>query len=164
MDSNVRWQNWLTFSGLITALFLLGILGSRGYRQLKNWLQHPPQAIIFNAERDCNPMNEFCTASGAALTVKLRLGDNIKPLAVFPILVDLSGEDAANVKRIAVNFAMSDMNMGFNRFALSQGADKIWRGQALLPVCSRGQRDWRVTVELISDRFHVGEFYLLIGH
>jgi hypothetical protein len=56
---------------------------------------------------------------------------------------------------------MPNMDMGFNRFDLRQQADETWQGQALLPVCSMGRRDWRVTVEVIGKRSYVGEFHLL---
>ena len=155
---------FLALSGAITGFFLLGILGSWYYPHLNHWLQHTPaHAIILNADRACNPVGKLCTASDAALTMTLGLGDSVQPLTAFPVQVDLIGEGADKVKKVTVFFTMLNMNMGFNRFGLSQQADKTWRGQALLPVCSMGRRDWRVTVEVAGDKPYIAEYYLLTG-
>ncbi len=164
MEQNMTRRDCPVLSGAIAALFLLGILGSMYYPRLNHWFQHnPPQAIILNADRACNPVGKLCTVSDAGLTITLRLGDSIQPLTAFPVQVNLSGEGATTVKKVTVYFTMLNMNMGFNRFDLSQQADKTWQGKALLPVCSTGRRDWRVTVEAASDKPYVGEFYLLTG-
>lgn len=157
-------RDFLALSWAVTVLLLLGILGGVYYSHPNHWLQRTPdQAIVLSADRACNPVGKLCAASDAALTVTLRLGDSVQPLTAFPVRVDLVGDRAAKIKKVTVSFAMSDMNMGFNRFDLSQQADKTWRGQALLPVCSMGRRDWRVTVEIVGDTPYLAEFTLLTG-
>ncbi len=157
-------RDFLVIGGSITAFFLLGILGSVYYPRLNHWVQrNPAHATILNADHACNPVGKLCTASNAALAVKLGLGGSIQPLTAFPVKVELIGGEAAKVQKVTVNFSMLNMDMGFNRFDLSQQADKTWRGQAILPVCSMGRREWRVTVEIMSDPSYLAEFNLLTG-
>ncbi len=157
-------RDFLVLGGAITVLFLLGILGSVHYPLLNHWLQrNPNHATVLNTDPVCNPVGGLCTAGDATLTVTLGLGDGIQPLTTFPVEVNLIGEKAAKVKKVTANFSMLNMDMGFNRFDLSQQADKIWRGQAILPVCSMGRREWRVTVEVVGDAPYLAEFNLWVG-
>ena len=131
------------------------------YPHLSHWLQHRlEQTIVLNADCTCNPVNKVCTASDSELTITLKLGDSAQPLTAFPVLVSLSGKTAAKAKAVAVYFTMADMDMGFNRFDLSQQADGTWHGQAILPVCAAGRRDWGATVKISSDTPYTGRFYL----
>lgn len=161
MKRNMIRQDWLALSGAIAVLFLLGVLGSVYYPRLNHWFQPiSVRTIALNADRACNPVGKLCAASDAALTVTLGLGDSVQSLTAFPVQVNLIGEAASKVEKVAVYFTMLDMNMGFNRFDLSRQADKTWRGQAILPVCSMGRRDWRATVEVAGAMPYVAEFYL----
>ncbi len=152
---------------LITAMagfFLLGRLVSVLYPHLKQELQPIlAHAIVLNADPTCNPAGKTCMAKDAALTLTLRLGDPTQPLTAFPVQVDLGGKDASKAEKVTVSFTMLDMDMGFNHFNLRQQADKTWRGQAILPVCSAGRRDWQVTVAVTGETPYVGEFHLLTG-
>jgi Cu(I)/Ag(I) efflux system membrane protein CusA/SilA len=149
----------LVLSGALTALLLLGILGSVYYPRLSQWLsRNSAQAIVLHADRACHPVGKACTVSDATLTITLRLGDSLQPLKAFPVLVGLAGE--TKVSKVAVYFTMVNMEMGVNRFDLRQRADGMWQGQALLPVCSNGRQDWRVAVAVAGDAAYVGEFYL----
>ncbi|MDS4069271.1 MAG: hypothetical protein RKO24_06590 [Candidatus Competibacter sp.] len=164
MEQNMMRQDFLVFGGAITVLFLLGILGSVHYPLLNDWLQrNPNHATVLSADPACNPVGGLCTAGDATLTVTLGLGGSIQPLTAFPVEVNLIGREAAKVNKVAVNFSMSNMDMGFNRFDLSRQADKTWRGHAILPVCSMGRREWRVAVEVVSDTTYLAEFNLLAG-
>jgi hypothetical protein len=154
-------RDFLVMSGAVMALLLLGIAGSVYYPRLSQWLPlNSAQTIVLPADRACHPVGKACTVSDVALTLTLRLGDSVQPLKAFPVLVELAGETAAKVNQVAVSFTMVNMEMGVNRFALRQRADGMWQGQALLPVCSNGRQDWRVTVEVAGDTAYVGEFYL----
>ncbi len=158
-------RDYLILAGAMTVLFLLGISGSIYYPSLSDWFPFAPTRVIFlKADRDCNPVGKFCMASNATLGISLKLGNGIRSLTPFPVQVNLIGEGAATAKKVAIYLTMSNMNMGFNRFDLDQRADKTWRGQAMLPVCSMGRRDWQVAVEIVSDdKRYAAEFYLLTG-
>ena len=148
--------------GTIAGFFLLGSSVSLLYPRLRQELQPTPtHAIVLNTDPTCNPVGTTCIAKGATLTLTLGLGDPIQPLAAFPVHVELDGEDASKAEKITVSFAMRDMDMGFNRFDLRQQTDKTWQGQAILPVCSAGRRDWQVTVAVTGETPYVSEFHLL---
>ncbi|CDH43210.1 hypothetical protein [Candidatus Contendibacter odensensis] len=162
MEHKITKNDLLIFSATAAILFVLGILSSMYYPHLSDWLQHrSEQTVILNADRACNPINKTCTISDSELAIALKLGDSVQPLAAFPVLVSLAGTTAAKAKAVTVYFTMADMDMGFNRFDLGQQADGTWRGQAILPVCTAGRRDWRATVKVASDPPYTGEFYLL---
>ena len=162
VEQNIARRDFLVLAGSALAFSLLGILGSMYYPHLRQWLLRASvHAIILHADRACNPMGKVCTVSDAASTITLRLGDNIKPLTPFPVLVSLAGMAATRVNKVTVYFTMVNMDMGINGFDLSQRVDGTWQGQALLPVCSMGRRDWQVTIEVASDTPYVGEFNLL---
>jgi hypothetical protein len=159
MDMSRR--DWSILAGITAGCFLLGILASMWSPHLKNGLWRIPARAIVKADPACNPVGQACAAGDAALTITLELAAHIRPLTLFPLQVRLTGEEASEVRKVAVSFTMPNMDMGFNRFDLRQQADETWQGQALLPVCSMGRRDWRVTVEVIGKRSYVGEFHLL---
>jgi hypothetical protein len=73
-------------------------------------------------------------------------------LQPFDVEVGLSSPGASQVQ---VNFQMVGMEMGPNRFLLARAAPGDWRGQAMLPLCWAGRRDWRAVVEVVdgSERF-----------
>jgi hypothetical protein len=155
-------RDGLILTGAITACLGLGILAGRFFPHWKSGLPaHPPQAIVLKANPLCNPMGATCVAGSEAFTIALELADLTKPLTFFPVRVHLTGTQAPEVKKVMISFAMLNMDMGFNRFDLRQQAETIWEGQALLPVCSRGRRDWQVTVEVVGETSYVGEFNLL---
>lgn len=162
VEKKITRRDLLVLVGSATACFLLGILGSMYYPHLSQWLlrtsAHP---VVLNADRACNPVGKVCTASDATSTITLKLGDSIKPLTPFPVLVSLAGKAATRVNKVTIYFTMMNMDMGINSFDLNRQVDGAWQGQALLPVCSMGRRDWRVTVEVASDTPYVGEFNLL---
>ena len=155
-------RDGLIVIGTITGFFLLGSSVNLFYPRLKQELQPTPtHAITLSTDPACDLVGKTCMAKATALTLTLGLGDRIQPLTAFPVHVALDGEDASKAEKITVSFSMLDMDMGFNRFDLRQQADKTWQGQAILPVCSTGRRDWRVTVAVISETPYIGEFHLL---
>lgn len=158
MEQNITAKDLLILSAIILVLLLLWVLG-------RNWLQadSASQAVVLTADPQCNPVNKSCAVSDSALTIALTLGERVQPLTPFPVLVGLAGEKATQVKTVAVYFTMADMDMGFNRFDLQLKANRTWQGSAILPVCTAGRQDWRVTVKLTGDPPYSGEFYLLTG-
>lgn len=155
-------RDGLVLAGIVSGCLLLGILASLFYPYLQKWLQPTPaRALVLQADPACNPVGKACVASDATFTITLELADRPRPLTPFSVQVRLAGEGAAQVRQVAVAFTMLNMDMGFNRFDLRPQTEIAWEGQALLPVCSMGRRDWRVTVEVVSEPPYVGEFHLL---
>jgi hypothetical protein len=54
----------------------------------------------------------------------------------------------SNVRKVEVDFAGTEMRMGYNRSPLERqsGSDNRFAGQASLPVCITGGMEWEVTV------------------
>jgi hypothetical protein len=157
-------RDGLIWTGAITACLGLGILAGLFFPHWKSGLPtHPPQAIVLQADPLCNPLGATCVAGNEAFTIALELADLTKPLTFFPVRVHLTGTQIPEVKKVMISFSMLNMDMGFNRFDLRQQAETAWEGQALLPVCSMGRRDWRVTVDVVSEPPYAGEFHLLTG-
>lgn len=93
----------------------------------------------------------------------LELEDSLRPLQAFMLHVALAGPQAAQVRQVAVHFTMVGMDMRINRFELARTANKRWRGQAILPVCSTGRQDWSATVEVLADQLYTTTFPLRIA-
>jgi hypothetical protein len=49
-------------------------------------------------------------------------------------------------RSVEVDFAATDMDMGFNRVALKPAGDGNFTGQGMLPVCVRNRMSWRASV------------------
>jgi len=61
-----------------------------------------------------------------------------------PFVLRLEGVSAANP---SIEFAMADMDMGFNRYRfVADGAN--WKASITLPVCVSGSRSWIATLHL----------------
>jgi hypothetical protein len=84
-------------------------------------------------------------------------------LTPFIIELSLTGRAAATVNKVTVGFTMVGMEMGENAFKLVRGADGVWRGQAMLPLCSHGRRDWRATVEAAGEALYTAAFNLQVS-
>ncbi|MEQ1602796.1 MAG: hypothetical protein ABL885_13635 [Methylophilaceae bacterium] len=76
------------------------------------------------------------------------------PQAMQPFRLQIDTANALRVKQVHASFTMQGMDMGLNRYRLlSQvnGATQtngVWIANITLPVCTQGQSDWRMTVEL----------------
>ncbi|WP_291985286.1 hypothetical protein [Candidatus Accumulibacter sp. ACC007] len=136
----------MTKNLLLDAAILLGlaILGVIGYK-LAPLLS--PKADIALALSSCDLNQRSCTADlpdGGQLefSIEPRPVPSLKPLQ---LRATVSGTE---VRRIEVDFAGSEMKMGYNRPQLvSEPGDKQrFSGQASLPVCITGSMQWDVTV------------------
>jgi len=122
-----------------------------------------PQPINLPAAVNCDPVATACSAGNDDLTLNLRLSGEVHPLKPFTVELDLRGRVAATVNKVTVGFAMVGMDMGENVFKLVRGADGVWRGQAMLPICSHGRRDWRATVEAAGEALYTAAFNLQVS-
>jgi hypothetical protein len=139
----------------ITGLLLLG-----GYSKLAITA---PRPNVLSADPHCNPVQATCTAGNGDMIMALRLQGDVRPLHRFSVQVSLGGSVATAVEQVSVRFDMVGMDMGENRFQLSRQAESVWQGQALLPACSQGGRDWRATVEVAGEALYTAEFNLRVG-
>lgn len=122
-------------------LLALAILGVVGYKL----------APLFNPKTDialpmsaCDLARQACVATlpnGGQLefSIEPRPIPSLKPLK---LQATLKGSEA---HKIEVDFAGTDMKMGYNRPTL-EGSNGRFNGQANLPVCITGKMSWDATV------------------
>ena len=103
-----------------------------------------PLAMADALVEDCEPTPGPCTAELAGGRITLGMATAIRELDSFPLTVELEGFEA--VEGVAARFDMAAMDMGLNRYRLSEAPDGRWQGEAMLPVCTVDRSDWWVTV------------------
>jgi len=72
----------------------------------------------------------------------------LAPMVPLRIAADLNGIQARSVE---VDFAGTDMNMGYNRVLLQATATGRYEGQGTLPVCVRNRMEWEAKVMLYTS-------------
>ncbi len=103
-------------------------------------------------ESDCLVHERACEALGDGVRLGLRLGEGeLKGLAPFPVALKLEGIEATAV---SLEFSMPGMDMGQNRYHLLADDAGLWRGEAMLPICSTGRLEWlaEVVVDTADER------------
>ena len=93
----------------------------------------------------CDLQKESCAVTlPSGGKIELAMGTKPVPMVKpFQVQVVASGFVP---KRIEVDFAGIDMNMGLNRPELTVRGDGKYVAEANLPVCISGHMDWQVTV------------------
>lgn len=126
--------------------------GLVGVWTLRSGLDRPAQNVVaLQVEADCDSAQRACRARGDGQELELRLGPPVQPMQSFEItLRSLHGRLDADA-RVEVQFQMRAMDMGINRYRLAVDAEGIWRGQAMLPMCSAGRSDWIAQVEISAS-------------
>jgi len=142
----------------VLGVLLAALLGGVGYfagRLLQPGTQ--PQSVVeLGSPGECVPLGRECIARGrdpnVGPSIGLRLEESVSPLRPFPVEVTAHDLPSA-VTAVNVDFIMTGMDMGMNRYRLVEAGDQAgparWRGQSTLPVCSASRLDWVavVTVE-----------------
>jgi hypothetical protein len=111
------------------------------------------------------PLNPSCDLREGPCRVRFPDGGEIA-LAISPrdipvvqplqIAVDLK---SINARKVAVDFAGLDMDMGYNRVALQEVRPGRYEGKAMLPVCVRRRMRWEAKVLVQSPAgYLVGPF------
>jgi hypothetical protein len=131
---------WLVFGTLFAAL--------TGAALYKAWPLLYPQ-VLASAPLDpaCDLRSGPCTARFAD-GAEVRFGldpRTLFPMAPLRIEVEVRGVEARSAE---VDFAGTDMNMGYNRVTLTQTQAGRYEGQGMLPVCVRNRMEWEANVML----------------
>ncbi len=159
----VQASRWLRIAAIGSAAIALGLVLGYAAPRLKASLSLPVPSVTLHADPACTPVGVGCSADGERLSIALYLGQSLAPLVAFPVEVDFDGLLAGGVSAVAVEFAMSGMEMGINRVVLQRQPGGGWRGRGLLPACSTGRMDWRARVSAeTSDGRYAGDFALLL--
>jgi hypothetical protein len=155
----------LGYGGIIIIFFIvIGVLMSMPYSRVGTWLANPPaRPIVLAGDSDCNPLNEPCTVQGEDMAITLQLKGEVRPLQAFYFEVYVEGPNAVTAEGVSIRFDMKDMSMGFNRFDGARQTKNMWRGQAILAVCTQGRQDWQVTITVLGNsRPSAGMFSFMI--
>ncbi len=132
---------------MVAALLLLAVLG-----YTLSPLLLPVADVTATPESDCDLHAGPCAATlpdgrRISLSVTPRPIPVVKPLELE---VSLTGPVAS--RRVEVDFAGVDMNMGLNRTVLKPAGEGRYAGQATLPVCITGGMAWKATVLVEEGR------------
>ena len=131
----------------IAILLTLAVLAVVGYKLAP--LLNPKTDIALPLS-SCNLNAQACVATlpdGGQLefSIEPRPIPSLKPLKLH---ASIKGSE---VRKIEVDFAGTDMKMGYNRPVLA-GRDGQYAGQASLPVCITGTMEWDATVLVETAR------------
>lgn len=111
----------------------------------------PPSDVFVQPDAACDLQREACTVQlpdGGKLTLSL-LPRPVPLMKPFQVEVKLSDTSAQSVE---VDFAGADMNMGYNRFALRDQGQGVYRAEASIPVCVTGLMAWQVSLLIDTGR------------
>ncbi len=147
---------------LPTGLLLLLLVSGCGQSER---LDKPVSHLL--SDSSCDPLSSPCLSQSGSRVVSLFFPATIHYLQPFEMQVVATGFGPNEITRVTVSFAMSDMDMGINRFGLRkeklQNATSVYSGSGMLPVCVSGRRDWQATVELESkDSVYMAQYRLRV--
>lgn len=143
-------------SRLAVALWLpVAVLavGVAGLALARVWpLLHPPVAERAALARGCDLLAEPCEVAFAdGGRVRLHIRPHGIPV-VHPLQVEVTLSGLPSPRRLELDLAGVDMDMGYNRVVLRAGASRgEWLGETMLPVCVRARMTWEAQVLLHTD-------------
>jgi hypothetical protein len=108
---------------------------------------NPDVAAVATSRPDCDLRAGPCEATfpdGGLVTLEISPA-HIPTTQKLRLKVRTKGVDA---RQVEVDFAGADMNMGFNRVALSSDGPGEFTGTGMLPVCVRARMTWDARVLL----------------
>ena len=140
---------------------LVAILGIVGYKLSPMRRQNTDVTLPVST---CSPGLQTCTLiipNGRQLDFSMEPLP-IRPLQTLRLIVAVSG---TGIQKVEVDFDGTEMNMGYNRVALSENKQQF-SGQAILPVCISGTMTWTATVLLTTEtqRIAVPFHFAVAGH
>lgn len=156
-------RQWPAIVGIVLAGLALGVWLSASHGLRERLLGQAPSTELVVGPLNCEPATRPCAAVLGDTQLLLRFDRPPEPLEPFIAELQLMGEWPAPPASLVLSFQMRGMDMGLNRFALEPTADRRWRGEVLLPVCSTGRRDWLVDASLGDDPPRVVRFGFKLG-
>ena len=151
---------------LIDAAIVLALLmtAAAGY-----WLSPfllPKADMTATPMAGCDLHRQPCVAvlSGGGRNATIELSVTPRPIPMIRPLrlkVTVTGIEA---RKIEVDFAGKDMNMGYNRPALVSEEPGRFIGQTTLPVCVTGEMAWKITVLVETDRERIAAPFLFYSN
>jgi hypothetical protein len=127
----------------LIGLLLIALVVVVGYKLSPLLL--PRADVVVQPDPACNLQRQACAVTlPSGGTVELAMGTRPIPMVrPFEVQVTTSG---FSPRRVEVDFAGIEMNMGLNRPELAARGNGRFAAQVTLPVCITGAMDWQVTV------------------
>ena len=123
----------------------LGVSLAAGYWFFRDYF-NPPQAVELQPD-GCDLQQQACRRSlpgGGEMVFEIRPRP-IPLVSPLKLRVEVKG---IPVRRVEVDFAGLNMNMGYNRPRLREVAPGRFEGEGYLPVCIRERMEWEAKVLL----------------
>lgn len=129
----------------LVGLLLIALVVVVGYKLSP--ILMPGADVTIQPDPGCDLRRQSCavTLPGGG---RVELGSSVRPIPLvkpFDVLVDVTGIEP---RRVEVDFAGIEMNMGLIRPQLSARAPGRYAAEVTLPVCITGQMEWQATVLL----------------
>ena len=121
---------------LMLAFIALAVVGTRAKR--------PAQA----KEIACADPLQGCVFTHRGRPAQLRFSSH--PTLLQPFRMEVH---APSAKHASAEMQMVGMDMGFNRYDLHEVGPGIFNAQITLPVCVSGRRDWKLYLDVDSQRY-----------
>lgn len=91
-----------------------------------------------------------CAFKHRGQMVQLRFSHPPLPLQPFTITLHVP-----RARRVQAEFQMQGMEMGFNRYRFTADQSGVFTARVTLPVCVSGRRDWRLDLQIDSQRYAI---------
>ncbi|NJD24215.1 MAG: hypothetical protein FIB06_02310 [Betaproteobacteria bacterium] len=127
----------------LIGLLLIALVVVVGYKLSPVLL--PKADVVLQPEPGCDLQRAACAANVAG-GGRIAVDSSLRPIPLakpFRIDVNVTGLEA---RRVEVDFAGVDMNMGLIRPALHAEGGGRFAAELSLPVCITGAMDWQATV------------------
>jgi len=158
MKNNHRWI-WLILVIMLAVFFKWQSGGFYGADKRPVY-----EEFVLKSKSDCDVTRQPCSARSKQIEVALQFHEQPSGLKAFPVSISVKGLKQPQAAKMLLQFSMSGMDMGQLRQVLKwDESAKRWHGQVILPICSTGRRDWKVELELISDkRIYLAKFAFVV--
>ena len=123
---------------IVLAFITVAVIGTR--------VKRIPQAQVIA----CADPVQGCGFQHRGTPVQLKFSR--APSSMQPFTLSLQ---APGIQLVRAEFQMVEMDMGFNRYDLHAAAPGLLTAQITLPVCVSGRRDWKLYLEVDSQRYVV---------
>lgn len=157
-------RHLLIDAAIVLALLLVALAGYRFSPFLL-----PKADMTATPAAGCDLHRQPCAATlsvggrnAANATITLSIAPRPIPV-IRPLRLEVVIE-GLEARRVEVDFAGRDMNMGLNRPALAADGPGRFVGQATLPVCITGKMAWKATVLVETDRERIAVPFLFDSH
>ena len=104
----------------------------------------------------CKPQKQVCKTATEDFNIEISLNENIFYLKPFNVSVHTEAKTIFDIESVQIDFKMKGMNMGVNRFMLTQkdinDKKQEWKGKALLPICVAGRAGWFAELEIVTKQ------------